>query len=383
MRIAVIDISNKVPLYDNALCGAIFNEKTEADSFVYLAPFNSYTDGKRWYKRLMTLVPKAMSKKYSSFRKILKSIESILNYIYIVVYLKVHHIDVAHFQWLPFLDYSSIEVYFLSIIKKICPNIRIVLTNHNIIPHDFSEQKTIEYKKRFNKVSKYIDRYIVHTQTSKNEFSELFGINQDLIDIVYHGIFVSDFKPSLQSYYDSGALKVTMFGSQSFYKGTDIFINSIDYLQPEDRKNLDLTIIGPTPESFYLKYCDKAKENQIKWINNWVTMDELQKTIDSSDIIVLPYRKISQSGVLLQALYFRKLIIASDLPSFKETLKGFSDDMFFESENPEALALLLKKYINDQIDTKLQYKAIDKLNDLYTWQSSAQKTLKLYKELIP
>lgn len=377
MKIAIIDISNKVPFYDSALCHAIADNIDRGDTFKYLAPYNSYTDGNNWYKRLFSFVPKSMSKNYSKARKILKCLETGANYLYILFYLKFNSIDVAHFQWFPFLDYSILEVFILKLLRLICPKMKIVFTDHNIIPHDLSEAAAAKYKERFSKITPYIDRYIVHTESSKDELSQIFGVDKEIIDVVYHGIFTSEYKPSTKEI-DYSNIRFTMFGSQSYYKGTDIFIDAIDSLTAEQKEHISVTIIGPTSENLYREYGDKATKNNIEWINNWVTMDQLQNTIDRSDVIVLPYRSISQSGVLLQALYFKKIIIASDLPSFKETLKGFTDDMFFKSGDKESLKALITNHMNKNVDLKVQRESIEHLNELYSWRLSASNTLKCY-----
>lgn len=380
MKVAVIDISNKVPFYDSALCSAIADNIESGDSFKYLAPYNSYTDGRQWYKKLLSFVPKSMSKNYSKARKILKCLEIGANYLYILFYLKFNKIEVAHFQWFPFLDYSILEVYILKILRLFCPKMKIVFTDHNIIPHDLSDAATAKYKKRFFKIIPYIDRYIVHTESSREELSEIFGVDKDIIDVVYHGIFTTDYKPTSKDI-DYSNIRFTMFGSQSFYKGTDIFIDAIDSLTAEQKEHISVTIIGPTADNLYKEYGEKAQRNRIEWINNWVTMDQLQATIDRSDVIILPYRSISQSGVLLQALYFRKLIIASDLPSFKETLKGFTDDMFFKVGDVDSLKELIQRFIAKDVDYNLQYKSISSLNELYSWKKSALKSCNVYRRV--
>lgn len=63
-----------------------------------------------------------------------------------------------------------------------------------------------------------------------------------------------------------------------------------------------------------------------QWMPYFVAEQKLDYEINESDVIILPYRSISQSGVLLLSLYFKKPIITSDLPSFKETLKGYRDE---------------------------------------------------------
>ena len=120
----------------------------------------------------------------------------------------------------------------------------------------------------------------------------------------------------------------------------------------------------------------------IKWTKVFLPDNKLYQYINDSDIIVLPYRRISQSGVLLLALNTRRIIITSDLPTFKETLKGFPEDAFFKSEDPKDMARVIADYCNGNINTQSIMEAIENLNVLYSWSESAKKTIKLYKALV-
>ena len=83
--------------------------------------------------------------------------------------------------------------------------------------------------------------------------------------------------------------------------------------------------------------------------------------------------------MLLLALHFRRPLILSDLPSFRETLRGFTDDMFFQPDSAESLSRLIIRYIDGEIDRKYQLQIIEQLNKVYSWVTSAEKTFELYK----
>ena len=102
--------------------------------------------------------------------------------------------------------------------------------------------------------------------------------------------------------------------------------------------------------------------------------------IESSDFIALPYREISQSGVLLLALYFRKPLLISNLPSFSETLKGFTSDMFFETGDSKSMSELIIRMLSGEVDTQKELKVIESLNEEYSWENSARKTLDVYRK---
>ena len=65
----------------------------------------------------------------------------------------------------------------------------------------------------------------------------------------------------------------------------------------------------------------------------------------SSDIVVLPYRRIYQSGVLMMSLCYKKPVIVSDLPSFKEIIVDQENGVFFSSDDSVSLAHAVSKLI--------------------------------------
>ena len=174
-----------------------------------------------------------------------------------------------------------------------------------------------------------------------------------------------------------------MYGFQNRYKGADILINAIELLSEDYKCKLKARIVGlATDKDLYSNYYEKAKALNIEWINDFVSDATLYDYIGKSDLILLPYRKISQSGVLLLALSFRKPILTSDLPSFKETLEGYPEDYFFESGDPLSLSNMLKRFIDGEINIDKQMCVIEKLNDKYSWNNTAISTINAYQSIV-
>ena len=98
-----------------------------------------------------------------------------------------------------------------------------------------------------------------------------------------------------------------------------------------------------------------------------------------SDVLVFPYRNISQSGALLLALAFGKLMIVSKLPSFIETLEGFPEDSFVDVNSVESLQKAIISHI-DKEDTAYK-QIISFLQQKYSWENSAKKAIELYNSL--
>lgn len=378
-KILIIDISGKVDNYDKALYNALLSKSQNGGTKVQLL-----IPG----KGLLRIIPRKISQTEFILKRLAKVIEVMVNYVYVCSRLLVQSIDVVHLQWLPFLEVTGIEKHILQVFRKISPKTKFVLTIHNIYPHGankYSEKQRIRYNKRFTLACEQFDILIVHTESSRREIVEEFGIKESRIKVVPHGVFVPhQFVSSIRSK-THDRITILQFGLQSYYKGTDIFVKAVNELSETYRNRIEARVVGGISDSYFeeLKKIDKGNFN---WKPYFLPDKELYEEICNCDILVLPYREISQSGVLLLSVFFEKLIICSNLPSFVETLHGDCDDsldneLFFESENVPSLCDLIKKYVDGQIHEHSIRKRISYLKELYSWENSAIKTLTIYNSL--
>lgn len=371
-RVIIFDVSGKVLKYDEALFRAIFKKSLSACFNISL-----YTPG----HGLLQLVPKRFSQSESRLKRLIKALESTINYFRVLLLLIFRRIDVIHFQWLPFLDFVGVESFFLRIMHSVSRNTRYVLTIHNVYPHNMSVESRRLYRKRFTKIKRRFDSFIVHTKSSKDVIVKEFDIDPSLVEIICHGIYVPDRVVKGERITNSKRIRFLQFGSQSYYKGTDVFVQAVAGLPVSYSGRADFRIVGGTSPSFLKDMMTIDSERVISWKPYFLSDDELYSEINEADIIVVPYREISQSGVLLLSLFFEKPIIASDLPSFKETLMGFDDDLFFHVEDYSSLRSLLMRYIDGNIDIDQVSSTIKRLKALYSWDKAASDTLSLYSKL--
>ena len=379
MRIAIIDITGRnAAQYNPSLCNNL--GKIEKSNEVVLLSPTLYENAEafKWLK-LITLVPQAINSSLGLGKRILRAIEVALNYLYIIFYILIRKPDAIHFQWLPFLEVIGGEQIVLRIIKFVSPKSHIFFTAHNLYPHNMSDGGKRKYDKRFRKVMKYIDGYMVHLDSSKAELSKTFGIATNRIFLTYHGIYkAKGYTPVVRSN-DREKVKIIMYGYQTKYKGADILIEALKLLPQSYLQKTESLIVGKSDMELYTQYKDQVATLNTTWINRFVSEDELYKSIGESDLILLPYRQITQSGVLLLALSYRKPILTSNLPSFRETLEGYPADYFFESDSPEALKEMLIRFIDNGIDVKKQIEIIEGLNEKYSWENTARSTMNAYR----
>ena len=111
--------------------------------------------------------------------------------------------------------------------------------------------------------------------------------------------------------------------------------------------------------------------------NEWV-----EAYYEAADLVVLPYKRIYQSGVLLLSMSYGRPVLTSDLPAFMEIIEHGENGFLFESENAEDLA----DKIMDLAENKGQLsivrdRASKKIRSEFDWVHIGAKTKALYSTL--
>lgn len=240
-----------------------------------------------------------------SYRQNMNPLVKLLSYLYslikLVCILKKERPDVLHIQW---WKQWNLDYFFLSIYKRYVG--QIVFTAHNLVPHDSGDYMKVKCMKYYEKV----DKIIVHDNNSQKELVSEFQISGDKIAVIAHGIleFAVDedkVQNTMNRYNEKYQLKdklvFTTMGGQSPYKGTDLICDAFatsDYLQ--NNKDIFLIIAGKgniATQEFARKF------NNVLVLDYELSDSDFQAIMRLTDVLLLPYRKISQSGVLLTAIY--------------------------------------------------------------------------------
>ena len=372
MKVILLDISGKVVNYDLALFEAL-NKESEYISIEYYIPSHG----------LLSLIPKKWQFSLNIGKRVVKVVEGLLNYAFTCVKVACSKPDVLHMQWLPFMEFVGWEFTILKCLRWLSPKTRLVLTIHNVYPHDMDDVRKRSYNERFRKACSLIDAFIVHTKISKEDVIREFGLSAEKVHVCCHGVFEPKGITISSDFRKDGKLHILQFGGQSYYKGTDLLVDAVCGLDEERKKCIETHIVGDISQSFLDELKQKDIDSIITWKSYFLSDEELYQEINAADLIVLPYRAISQSGVLLLSIFFGKLIICSDLPSFKETMHGdegnsLDNDMFFKNEDAESLREMIVRYIDGKVDEEAVRKRVNHLKSLYSWQSAAKATKMVY-----
>lgn len=278
--------------------------------------------------------------------------------------------------WNPFfaISYSSI----IKKVRKAIPSIKVIAVCDNIIPHEkyvFDERLT---KLLFSK----IDGFIVMSDQVKNELIHIKP-NSKYIKLFHPIVFKEQKYDQEEARNKLGIVNdkiILFFGFIREYKGLDVLIRSNKNLY-QKLKDYKIIICGESYENKdkYINMISKfSNEDEIKWINEYIPNDMASIYFKASDVIVLPYRSASQSGVIPLSYSYGKPVIASNIPGIKEMIDDKKTGLMFNKEDSNDLSSKVIEFYNSDID--YENNIIDFRNK-FSWECFTKGILDFYESL--
>lgn len=363
---------NNLSLYDK---GVLMNfEKNKVaffGSILWDCPVMNNVESFMWFKY----------NKYSN--PILKGISYFVSILKIIKYIKSNKPKLVHIQWTRLMPLDTLFIYYL---KKI--HIKTVFTAHNVLPHDSGEK----YFEQFKKYYGLVDKIIVHSTKTKHEIIDLFSIEPSKVDVIPHGIIKMDGNAPLiknrveELRKEHSLLDKKIFSSlgvQSIYKGVDHLINvwgqNKDYFE---QHNCHLLIVG---KNSGIDYGPLNGNKNVTIVDEKISNLDFLSFIRLSDVILLPYIKISQSGVLFSAIDNNVPVMVSDVGGLKEPLQYGKVGWCIgdpTEENIRKVLMYLAQNPQEIQNVKNDVAAFDAVKNIYSWDKISSMTETLYKSLI-
>jgi len=219
-----------------------------------------------------------------------------------------------------------------------------------------------------------------------------FKIKEEKVHVVKHGPVKSVSKKykkqeaRIRLGYQNTENLILFFGGISPYKGVEFLIESFKAVINE-MENTKLIIAGSGDYKYlnsinkyiYKYHLDKYIDQYFYFLSN----EELALLICAADIVVLPYKEITHSGVLFTAMEAGKAIIATNKGGLKETIDNGKNGVLVDYGNNKMLSNSFISLLNDEeFRINIGREAERMVKEKYSWEKSASKTLKIYKSLI-
>jgi glycosyltransferase involved in cell wall biosynthesis len=383
-KVFMMDIWATVPYYTAYLSKALLLEDIDlmvGSISYYLDPNCFSSRGIRVDPGLLDIVGKFRLPRL--LRRVLKLGEGILNLLALTVRFLVSPPDVIHVQYLPMLKWRvPLDFWFLELCRK--RGIKIVLTVHDLLPHDTADT----YVETFRDLYSVVDGIICHSDHIKTRLAAEFSVAPEKISVIPHGPFFydlpeSDSNKALQGVASEPGQVVVLWQGIIFpYKGIDLLLNAWQKVEAVS-EDACLVIAGTgTPELLEQIRAQVARLG-LKLVNlhlRFITTQELVALYRAADIVVYPYRAITTSGALATGLALGKAIVASDLPVFRELLTTRENALLVDPQNSAELAdALIELILNSSLRMQLASN-VRKMNfGDESWLSIASRTTAVYE----
>ncbi len=256
-------------------------------------------------------------------------------------------------------------------LKKLSPNTRVLALMHNASSHDGSSVDNW-LTKRF---LKWVDTCVVLSQSVKEGVNKLMPSLE--CKVLFHPLY--DHYPSAMNKTEArNALGIPenvnlalFFGLIRPYKGLDVLLSSMKNVD----ENTHLLIAGECYESWskYSKIIEYTGIlSRIHLINKFVDEGELPAVFGASDLLVLPYIKASQSGVVATAIHYNTPIIASNVGDLKNSIVEGVTGALVEPNNSVQLASSINSWTQSNHNEEKVETEYDRIRTAKSWRTFAE-----------
>ena len=313
---------------------------------------------------------------------LLKGLSYIASYFQIFVYILRMKPKAIHIQW---LRLQTFDLCFYQLVAWLT-NVRLILTAHNVLPLDSGTR----YVKLYRHIYHLMDRIISHTENSRNELIELFNLPPEKVVVIPHGLLKVNINeqqliqntPQFEKTYPlQGRLVFSSLGFQTTYKGADL-LAKVWSTTPELNQNPNcmLVIAG---KFVNVDLSSLESFTNVVLQNRRISNEELYHILTHTDVYLLPYREISQSGAMLTAITERIPLLVTNVGGLAEPLSiakvGWCIDADDEQQLRDQL-LYFTHHTKEVIAIKNNSEAWSRVQEYYGWEHIGKRTLQVYNE---
>lgn len=256
-------------------------------------------------------------------------------------------------------------------LKEIAP---IVNTLHDPHPHDDpSGSAEAVFRILNDAVKKCLSGIIVLNNKDAEYVTAKY---QKPVAVIPHASF--SFYSKLAKEVDASIIKhqVCFVGRIEPYKGLDILVDAFNKLKTN---NIKLVIAGNGLIS--QEVLNKISNNKnIQLINRFVSDEEMVHIIESSDFMVLPYKRASQSGVIPMSFALGRTVLATRVGALDEQIKD-GTGLLTDPDCDSVANSIDEMYSDEQRIVEMSRSAKNYADTELSWVHSAESVIDFCKQL--
>lgn len=243
-----------------------------------------------------------------------------------------------------------------------------VVTVHDPEPHPGDFEWIFE-----NFSIRQADRCVLLSQSLKPALIRR-GVPPERIDVIPLGplYYPSRSSQDKRMKPDQGKPAILFFGRISPYKGLDILINAYKALKRTHQ--VRLLIVGEGELEPYKTLLENLSGVEV--INRWIPESEVGECFERATIVVLPYTKATQSGVVTIAATYQLPVIGTRSGGLPEQIQDGKTGLLVEPGSSRELVQALVRLLDDpEFAADLSKSLHERYTTMYNWEKIASQYL--------
>lgn len=264
----------------------------------------------------------------------------------------------------------------------------LVATAHVVTPHERIRFQDFIYRR----IHQSCDFVIAHSEFDRARLITEFDVKPQQTTVIPHGEY--GFFGRETERQDRGEAREKLglsadhevalfFGYIREYKGLDILLEAWPQVA-EARPQARLVIAGDPVrlEASRREELEALAEN-VGAIHRfeYIPFDDVALYFSAADLLVMPYRHISQSGVLYLALSLGVPVVATRVGAIPEMLKDGESVLIVPPSSPEPLARTLVRGLSDASLREHLAKGGAEVAEMHSWPAIAAATEKVFSKI--
>lgn len=323
-----------------------------------------------------------------------KALRVVRYYARLVAYTTTARPMLFHILWnnkFQLFDRTLLMLYYRFLGKKIA------LTAHNV--NAAKRDGNDSWLNRMTLKIQYdlADHIFVHSHKMKGELMADFAIPGNKVSVIPFGINntvpisnLSEVESKRQLGITGDEKVILFFGNIAPYKGLEYLVSAFIELLKKGRSYRLLIVGKPKGRQSYWNGIRRAiarsgsRDRVIERIE-YVPDEATELYFKAADVLVLPYTRVFQSGVLFLGYNFGLPAIASNVGALKEEIIEGQTGFVFKPQDSSDLARKIEEYFKSELFHNLETRRVKikaHANERYSWNKVAAITTAVYSTLL-
>ena len=265
----------------------------------------------------------------------------------------------------------------------------LVATAHVVTPHERIRFQEAIYRR----VHRLADLIIAHSNFDRNRLEREFDVPPERVAVIPHGEY-GFFEPAQEPTDRQEARRTLGLGSDDEvalffgyireYKGLDVLLDAWPAVA-EARPAARLVVAGdPVQLGSERRQQLQRQAERVGAVHRfgYVPFEDVSRYFAAADVLVMPYRHISQSGVLYLALALGVPVVATRVGGLPEMLRDGDSALLVPPESPDELAAAVARALGDaELRSRLAAGG-RRVAESHSWPAVAEQTERAFLRLL-